>query len=59
MPEIGDPQMKMSLDANSQEKGPIDNDDTDRFDLDKQAFRTILFVVAVLAVTIGLVVVMS
>lgn len=51
--------MKMSLDGNSQEKGPIDSDDTDRLDLDKEAFRTILFVVALLAVTIGLVVVMS
>ena len=51
--------MRMSRHGILQEKGPIKNDDTDRLDLDKQEFQTILFVVALLAATIGLVVVMS
>ena len=52
----------MSLDANPQDRGPFDdddNDDTDRVDLDKQSWRTVVFVLALLAATIGMVVVLS
>ena len=51
--------MKMSLDGNLQDRSPTDNDDTDRVDLDKESWRTIAFVLALLAATIGMIVVLA